>query len=336
MVVLTTGLAIFLVYPRGATQPTNPSQHPAPTELFRFATVGDFDLNDKTRQTLTQIKKQNVDFVIGLGDMSYGKVDEYTWCDAIKDQVGETLPFQVIAGNHDVEPASSRKSQGHIDRFATCLPNRMQNMSGIYGQQYYFDYKSARVVAIAPDIMVNDKKYTYDVGTPERKWLIETLDRARADNKKWVFVAMHKNCISYGVKTCEISEDLFNLLIEKQVTIILQGHEHAYLRSKQLAVNQTTCMKIPANIFNPGCVVNNETGSYSAKDGSVVLINGTGGVDLRPLSETSPLKGYFAAGYGSNKSPTHGPSIIKVFSDRVSVDYISGDGRVMDYFEITE
>lgn len=336
VVVVTLGLITFLASSWESPKLANNGQGSNTKEVFKFATVGDFDLNDNTTRSLAQINAQNVEFVLGLGDFSYGRVDEYAWCDSIKQQLGETLPFQLIAGNHDLVPETSAKSQGYIDKFATCLPNRMPNLRGIYGQQYTFDYGTARIIAIVPDLLVSDKKYTYAPGTTERTWLINAIDGAKSDNKKWVFVAMHKNCITYGVKTCEIGEDLLKLLVEKKVTLVLQGHEHAYMRSKQLQINQTTCPFIPANSFNKDCVSSDSPDQYSNKNGSIVLINGTGGVELRPLDVTKPAKDYFAAGYGSNIQPSYGPSIVTVFPDYVSVDYIDSGGVILDHFEVTE
>src|SRR5207248_481810 len=65
--------------------------------------------------------------------------------------------------------------------------------------------------------------------------------------------------IAPGEKHCEISADLFNLLIQKHVDLVLQGHEHGYERSGQFALNPTSCPAIPLSsptgtpTYSAGC-----------------------------------------------------------------------------------
>jgi calcineurin-like phosphoesterase family protein len=334
VITLLTMSAVLITLTRPSPITTTSTAPAEDAEIFRFATVGDFGLTDNTRKTLQQTKAQEPDYILALGDMSYGKTDEYSWCNTIKAELGPTAAFQLIAGNHDIESAKYPISQGHIDRFASCLPNRMPSLDGIYGQQYFFDHKSTRTIAIAPDLIINGRTYTYASGTSERRWLEDVLADAKTTNKRWVFVAMHKNCITLGVKKCEISEELFSYLVRQKVSLILQGHEHAYIRSKQLNINKD-CPVIPAELFNPACVKQSADNKYKASDGSVLVINGTGGIEVRDLDFARPAKDYFADWHAPNASPTYGPSIVHVFKDKLVVDYVDVNGVVQDSFQVT-
>ena len=95
---------------------------------------------------------------------------------------------------------------------------------------------------ISPGLtFTNGGLYDYSVGTTHYNWVSNTIDSARATGIKWVIVGMHKNCISMGRMTCQIGPDIFNLLVSKKVDLILQGHDHNYQRSKQLAELRRSC-----------------------------------------------------------------------------------------------
>ena len=94
------------------------------------------------------------------------------------------------------------------------------------------------------------------------------------------------NCVTAGEKHCEIGADLFDLLAQKKVDLVLQGHEHGYERSGQFALNPTTCPAIPISpnntgtpSYNQGCVVDNgASGNYTKGAGPVLVIDGTAGI----------------------------------------------------------
>ena len=69
------------------------------------------------------------------------------------------------------------------------------------------------------------------------------------------------------------------MLVQKKVDLIIQAHDNAYERSKQLALNPTTCPKMTTDgsgyaVYNSGCVVDAGTGNYTRGAGSVVVVQG--------------------------------------------------------------
>ena len=123
--------------------------------------------------------------------------------------------------------------------------------TGTYGKEYFFDHPAAapllRTIMISPSITMPDgTTYDYSPGTANHQWLVDAIDGARAAGIRWVAVGMARNCISAGEKGCEIGLDLFNMLVDKRVDLILQGHEHGYARSRQLSTGPA-CPAIPVN-----------------------------------------------------------------------------------------
>src|SRR5215203_7283957 len=118
----------------------------AQTPSFVFTTVGDYGGSSNTDAVLTGIANAGADFNLALGDLSYGSyVPETAWCNYIKSKVGSAFPFQLGAGNHEMDGSSD----GHINNFAACLPNRLGALTGTYAKEYYFDYQNlARIIYI--------------------------------------------------------------------------------------------------------------------------------------------------------------------------------------------
>jgi hypothetical protein len=295
--------------------------------ILSFSAAGDFGATDNTKAVLKKMGELHTDFSLALGDLSYGHVTEQQWCDMVHDGVGENYPFEILTGNHDNKQGSS------IPQFTKCLPNKMAGMTGEYAVQYAFDYKNtARIIAIAPDDRYNSKHYTYASGTSEYNWLVDQIDSARKQNIPWVVVSMHEVCETMGIKSCEITPELFSLLVEKKVDLVLQGHEHSYMRTRQLSF-KTDCPAADSGSVTDVCALGNKT-SYVKGDGPVVVMNGSGGVEMREINLDSPDKNMFAAWHGSNAQPAYGPIVIDVWNDKLQGRFIDTNGAVRDSFTI--
>lgn len=296
--------------------------------VFSFNAVGDFSSNDNADLVLKKIGDSNADFTLALGDLGYGgNGTENTWCDFVKERVGDNHPFELVAGNHD-----DGTSDGNILEYRKCLPDKL-NVTGDYGLEYYFDYKNlARIILISPDI--DNLGFTYTKGSKHYDWLTSTIDDAESSNIPWTIVGMHKNCITPGIKTCEIGEDLLNLLVEKKVDLILQGHEHGYMRSKQLSLS-SSCPSIIINDTNTDCIVN-EGSEFQKGIGSMLTISGAGGYDLREINLNDAEIGYFDAWNGSNVGKSYGFAKFTVSKNRLFGEFVAASGSFTDSFEVTQ
>ncbi|MCA9580786.1 MAG: metallophosphoesterase [Myxococcales bacterium] len=285
-----------------------------------FSAAGDHGWNEAAEKSLDLIVARKAEFHLALGDASYGLPGEETqWCSWVKSFVGDKFPFQLIAGNHEEDNGPN----GHISKFVGDLPDRM-NSVGIYGAQYYFDVRDTlRVIMIAADLDVDGVKYDYEKGTSFYGWLETVIDDARAKGVRWVVVGMHKNCITAGEKSCEIGPDLMDMLIEKRVDIVFQGHEHLYERSKQVS-----CAKVGE--YLPGCVVDDGSdGTYTQGKGTVFVVSGSFG-KLRDLNLSDPEYPYFA----ESDDTSNGVAFVEVNRKRLRLDFAPSKGAYTDAFEI--
>jgi hypothetical protein len=236
-----------------------------------------------------------------------------------------------------------------------------------YGKEYFFDHPAAaplaRIIMISPSITMPDGTvydYTANPLSEHYRWLVDAIDSARAAGIRWVIVGMARDCITAGEKHCEIGPELFNLLVERRVDLILQGHEHGYERSKQLA-SGPACPAIPINVPAPAaCIADDGSdGSYVKGAGPVVVIAGTLGIPQRPMYPQDPeapdfvtlMGGHCAGGVASpaletplpadgapcTGRPTPGFVRYTVSPERITATFVATTpGRFADAFTIAD
>jgi hypothetical protein len=304
---------------------------------YSFAAAGDFGANTFSNATLNKIGDDTTSFTLALGDLDYDQTSsDAAFCTYVKDRVGSTYPFQIVTGNHEQQGGPD----GYILNHAACLPNRMTSTTtGTYPVEYYFDYPAAspnlRVIMISPDLVVNNITYNYTSGNTYYNRLGTWIDQAKASGK-WVVVGMHKNCITTGSKTCEIGTALQNLLVNKKVDLIFQGHDHTYQRSKQLALG-TGCSGIPTNTYDADCVVDTGSdGQYTKGKGPVLVINGIAGRCCYDVAWADSESGYFTKIHGYPGAGFAGYSKVSVLADRLNVSFVNSSttNTISDSFSI--
>lgn len=319
LVALGVGFALIALF-FAITAVSNASPA-APATSFTFTAAGDFGGTANTDTVLNGIAAAGAQFHLTLGDLSYGdKSPETAWCSYVQGKVGASFPFELVSGNHDMDGQPT----GFINNFAACLPDRIGNLTGTYGKEYYFDYQAlARVIFISPNLTIDGDPHAYTVGSAHYTWLVNAIDSARTANIPWVIVAMHKDCISTGVKSCEIGTDLFNLLVSKKVDLVLQGHDHNYQRAKQLAFNASCTMIVP-NQYDAPCVHDDGADQQYPRGGGMLLtIVGTGGESLYPSNPADSEAGYFARIFVPTvDTPSYGFLKVTVTATQLSGQFI--------------
>jgi hypothetical protein len=298
------------------------SEEKSRSESFVFTAAGDFGARASTSAVLDGIAGSGSEFHLALGDMSYNGIQpESSWCRYVRSHVGENFPFAIISGNHEQDGP-----HGKIGNFSKDLPDRLKS-KGKYGKEYYFDYPQvtplARFILISPSLNFKfSAKYLYKKGDKHYAWLARVIDEARSEGIPWIIVGMHLNYISTGRKESEIGEDVFNLLIDKKVDLILQGHDHNYQRSKAFAVTQE-CPSVQPGTFNPDCVSDSGSdGIYEKGLGPVLVIIGTGGESIYQTNPNDLEAPYFAKLIGDPSDPTYGFARFTITRDTLAEEFI--------------
>lgn len=291
-----------------------------------FAAGGDFGATSRTDATFASMAASDAEFLLALGDLAYADLTEAEWCDYVKSYLGESFPVELVVGNHEDDD----RVNGYIGNFAACLPDR-KGAVGTYAAEYYFDVgQLARFIMIGADNEVAGESYDYDLGTPHYQWLEAAIDDARVSGLQWVIVGIHKPCLTAGVKSCEIGSDVYDLLLDKKVDLILHGHEHNYQRSKQL-----TCAT--PGTFRAECVVDDGSDDrYAEGAGSVfVIVGNAGGNDMYSIDTSDGDLGYLATWHGANSPDAgRGYALVSLSPEALQLTFVGSTTTYSDSFVI--
>lgn len=298
-------------------------------EAIRLAAAGDFGMGDNAEAVLKKIEASSYHASLMLGDLGYGGIGtELEWCEFLLQNSPQTKHY-VVVGNHD-----DGNKDGDLNAYLDCMEDRPDSYTGEYGVEYYFDIgQLVRIILVSPDI--DNYGYDYSEGTENYIWTQNAISFAKQLGVDWIILAMHKNCITPGTKSCEIGKDLINLAISSEVDLILQGHEHNYFRSKQLRVDGSDCEEIKANSFNEACI-NNFGNSFIKGKGTVIAISGAGGRELREMNFRDVELEYFDSWSASNSSESYGYLELEIQKDKLSAKFVSALGNHQDEFTLTK
>lgn len=306
---ILSGLAILAAF--AATAPASAAE-----PGFTFAAVGDngddvgaADPGNGTSRTLHKIGETKPAFVQSLGDLAYDPSadvrDGGQWCDWTAARIADTsggtkIPYIIAAGNHeaqDAEPGFAiedyMSASACADPFSgsTVYP---KDAATDAGKDSYYDYPTAqpllRVININPGLTFRSGGLRdYTKGGALYSWVSTAIDQAKARGE-WVAVTYHvpflnsgsdhgADMTGYYAPTASQFGDVYTLVVEKKVDLILNGHEHNYQRSAQLHLGGT-CPQIAHDAYNAACVGKadgSDAAPYVRGEGPVQLIIGTGG-----------------------------------------------------------
>lgn len=315
-----------------------------------FTASGDYGAGNAAQAVFGQIGAVDPDLHLALGDFSYGETGtEQQWCSMVADAVGQSFPFELIAGDHELNG-----EDGDLDEFTDCLPNQLPGLEGNYGRQWYVDVPKedplVRFVMISPGLDFDDNPLgmpqgndplavpfgedttSYQAGSPRYQWTAEAIDGAREESIPWVVVGMHAPCLSMGEYGCTPGADITNLMLKKNVDLVLHGDEHLYQRTKQLSLDEA-CPRLRPGSYSPGCVAGDDA-DMAAGAGTVFVTVGTGGRELREVHLDDPEARYFVASSGADKNPTHGNLQIRISEESLRGRFLPAVGSFTDNFSI--
>lgn len=307
-----------------------------------FTASGDYSTTSKTNAVIDQIGEEAPDFHLALGDLSYGSNSdvnqEANWCSYANGRLSGqgintgTFPFQLLAGNHE----DDERENGFIDDFTACMPDRMSS-SGSYADHYYFDQDNVRVIMISPSLAVNGNSYDFETSSQEYQDVSDWIDDGRTGGADWIIVGIHRNCLTVGDKpTCEIGTDVMNLLMEKNVDLILHAHDHTYQRTKQLKLG-AGCSTLTAGGYDTDCVnAARPSNVYTKGSGPVDIVTGAGGHSLYDINYSDSERSYFLRASGQETSPSYGNLVVDISGNELTAQFKAAVGAYSDKFIITD
>lgn len=168
-------------------------------------------------------------FMLHSGDFvdNGANVKQWQWMLDTAAQDLASLPIMPTSGNHDAMGDFSL-----VNTF-TLSDIEFQNQdSGIY---YSFDYNHAHFAVLNTNDL-NDDGSLSDV---QLNWLRKDMEESDAD---WKIVSIHKAVYSNGAHIADhdvvgLREQLTVLMPELDIDLVLQGHDHVYMRTEAIRNN---------------------------------------------------------------------------------------------------
>ena len=223
--------------------------------IFNIVAVGDWDCTSETEDTVDNIIKQDPEFVLALGDLSYnGKAK--CWLKLIEPIAEKT---KIVIGNHEVDSSKLRKDY--------------MNYFGLENQYYSFNQKNVHFLALSTET-------DFDEDSEQYAFAKQDLEKYSKDPFiDWIIVFYHRYIYGSGSGLEEEKDfrETYHPLFDKyKVDLALQGHLHVYERTYPITFNNDD--------EDEPIVQDNNPNLYKNPKGTIFLTVGTGGAHDMQLS----------------------------------------------------
>jgi hypothetical protein len=224
------------------------------------------------------------------------------------------LPLMAAVGNH--EGPYNDNYYYHFNYPNDSIKNPLPP-----GSVYSYDYGDAHIMVLN----------TMDIGWDDRqkesfKQQVEWLKKEVAEtDKKWKVVAFHKAIYSLGNHALDsdildMRKMLYPVFDELGIDVVLQGHDHTFMRSYQMYNNEPVAD-----------VKKNEDGNALNPDGTLYMINNSSGTKYYDLKDG--VDRYYAAVYEQPYQPIY--SGIRMTENSFTIEsYKSGQDKPFDTYTI--
>ena len=195
---------------------------------FSFFVLGDSGVDTPTqwdigRQMLREMNRDEVDFIVHVGDVHQGSGDYYddVYFKPYAELIKKLNVFTSL-GNHDTYTDGGAV---YLDDFY--LPHNNPAQTERY---YSFRWGNAYFICL-------DTNIDYGPASDQYKWLLGQLNSSERHDAMWTFVYAHHPPFSeywtdyYGEQA--VQEHLVPLFEKHQVDMVMNGHTHSYERGEK-------------------------------------------------------------------------------------------------------
>jgi hypothetical protein len=191
----------------------------ADVDTYTVSTILDFQTFGSALATVTQTYHPN--FLLETGDLIdlSNNEDQWRWYFKRAQSVLGNIALLPAIGNH--EQSTAYPANSFREHFT--VPNACTDPAVTPGTVYSFDYGNAHFVVLNTE----NKGAGF---TAQKAWADQDMAKT---NKKFIIVALHRGMFAGGGTTDTF--DAFSSLLDKhKVALVLQGHDHAYIRTKAI------------------------------------------------------------------------------------------------------
>jgi len=296
-----------------------------PLGRFNIAAAGDWGCDINAVNTVSNIKSQNPEIVLALGDLSYEGDTYFTtkcphtssWFDIVNPII-KSMKF--VIGNHDlpistVVPDLLKQYQ---KKFKLCPIDDICNT--------FYSFNKGGVHFL---IMNSEEEYPIKRTGPQYSFVEADLKAASSNPSiKWIIVAFHSPMYSLGLNPFATAmphigtdyevfvkdfREAYHPLFDKYgVDLVLQGHSHSYQRTYPLIFDSATEPSLAVLPHKkPPLVTSTSNDTYVNPRGEIYLTVGTAGIGLDSLTDLS-IAHFITDSSGSDKPITDNHFLAKV------------------------
>lgn len=219
-------------------------------------------------------------FIVNTGDLVDHGNNSFQWqwmFDTASDNLANTY-LMPATGNHE-----AKEDYATINNFALSNLSEQDTSTGVY---YSFDYNNVHIMVLN----TNDLNDDGTLSETQVEWLKKD---ATQSNAQWKIVALHKALYSNGSHykdddVCAMRDQLSVLMPQLNIDLVLQGHDHVYMRTYAMDANKVT---------DTERVYLSHNGQKYATDvkptGTSYVISGTSGVKTYVQNDDSVTDKYF-------------------------------------------
>ena len=263
-------------------------------------------------------------FIANTGDLVDKGMNNKQWqwmFDTASDNLMNTY-LMPVTGNHE-----EKDDYSTVSNFV--LPNvpEQDTLSGVY---YSYTYNNVHVAVINTNNLDENKALI-----PEQvEWLKNDMNSSDA---QWKVVALHKAMYSNGSHyddkdVCAIRDQLSSLLPELGIDLVLQGHDHVYMRTHSLDGNEVVVEKKIALEYDDQVY-----DTYVNPTGTSYVIDGCSGVKTYQTKDVTLTDKYFPRAAKAVDVDAQMFAAIKIVDGVLyfNADKVSGDdAQCIDKFAI--
>jgi hypothetical protein len=277
---------------------------------FSFAAAGDWGCGLDAFSTVLQMMQKNPQIIISTGDLSYSK-NANCWLDLIAP-LEKNREMRIAFGDHDFDYNLTKYKQ-YIEHFKLDEP------------YYSFNHGNVHFLAMATG---KEGIVPYDNKSAQYEFVVQDLSNAHNNESiKWIIVYGYMPLYSSPTRHPgdPMVAKIYHSIFDKYgVDLVIQGHNHNYQRTFQLAYNL-------ANDSSP-IITSAEMREYDTELGGPIFVTvGTAGQDMYNFTGQAPyvIKQFLRHGFLSVDILGNGSTLNATFVE-------NGSGKVKDQFTIVK
>ena len=269
---------------------------------------------------LAQETLPNASFILSMGDQVDANQEYDQYAGFLNPNILRSLPIATIAGNHDCDVPNLT---WHFNN-----PNMTKYGETNAGGDYYFTAGDVLIISLNSNAVLKSSKSNNAIAVEHRKCIEEAI--TSAPYAKWRIITFHQDIYGYpdhynDPEVAKCREQLYPIIDDYDIDVVLTGHGHNYTRSLQMENN----------------VAVSTDSKYYSDNVSVVNPSGTVYFEL----STSASKNYDNNKAGSDshiaksfaESGVQSYSVVSVTSDIFEIKtYRTDNNTVYDTYKITK